>query len=57
MELIRHADTNTEMVPVNGMTGGSTTSEACAAAIIKACQDLKNSFKLHPNPESLILKL
>jgi len=37
ISLIRHGDNNSEAHPNQEMTGGSTTSEACAAAITKAC--------------------
>ena len=40
LDLIRHADNNSEAHPQQGLTGGSTTSEACAAAITKACGEL-----------------
>ena len=37
LDMVRHADSSTELHPNIGMTGGSTTSEACAAAVHKAC--------------------
>ena len=46
------SDTSTEKLPNMGMTGGSTTSEACCGAVMLCCEELVN--RLLPVREDLI---
>lgn len=39
------SDTSTEKLPDMGMTGGSTTSEACCGAVMVACEELVDRLR------------
>merc|ERR1712051_241871 len=55
--LLRHVivtDANTAKLPNAGITGGSTTSEACASAALLACEELVR--RLQPCKDAILKK-
>lgn len=54
ISMVRFGDTNTEVIPNGGFTGGSTTSERACGAVHKACQELVE--RLRSTKEDLVRK-
>jgi hypothetical protein len=51
-DLIRMGDTSNLMVPNNGMTGGSSTSEVTCKVVMNACAVLVERLKPYRDPIS-----